>query len=298
MTHDGSGITDLVGAYMTEIGQYRLITAERERDLGQRMAAGRAPLFKDWAPDALAARQELINANLRLVVPIAKKYLDHGLGLLDLIQEGNIGLMRAADKFNHTLGHKFSTYATWWIRQAVLRAIADRGRPIRLPVHAEDALGRLRRAQQRLEDALGRSASAEEIIAASGERPEKGRQLLQMGADLASLDAPLTNHIDGSDPLAAFVAAPDDDPIEHAHQRELAAACAQALASLGEREQFILTLRYGLGPDRERHTLEDVGARLGITRERARQIEAEAMRQLRMQPRLTEHLRGLLAECY
>lgn len=295
--HPYPTLTDSVGQYIHEVLAIPMIDYATEQSLGARMLAGRADALRDWTDDATAARDALIGANLRLVIKIAGKHIGHGLALLDLIQEGNIGLMRAVNKFDHRRGFKFSTYATWWIRQAISRAVAEQGRMIRLPVHAEDTLGRISRQQQQLECALGREASVEEIIAASGVAPDKARHLLRMGSAVDSLEAPYSSLADRPEPLGAFLASETPDPADAAHARELHADVETALGLLDERARGIVRMRYGLTPDRERHTLEEVGAVFSITRERARQIEAEALRTLRSHPDIATRLAAHLAEC-
>ncbi len=292
---DSEPIEDSVQTYLREIGQVSLLTAADEVTLAQEILKGieaRAALQQLEHPTwrerlaferAIAqgddARRKLIQSNLRLVVSIAKKYHGGPLSFMDLVQEGNIGLMRAVEKFDYTRGNRFSTYATWWIRQAVTRAIAEQGRLIRLPVHLSDAIGQLRRMSHQLEQALERTPTADEIAEALGVSARKVERLLQASAQPISLEQPLGDEGEGhlSDHLA------DDEmsaPVEIAAQRMLRQDLTRALMELPERERAILQLRYGL-TDGRRRTLEEVGVTFGITRERTRQIEAEALRHLR-----------------
>ena len=292
---DVEPMEDSVQTYLREIGQVSLLTAADEVTLAQEIIKGieaRKALQQlehtTWRERIAIeraimqgdeARRKLIQSNLRLVVSIAKKYHGGPLSFMDLVQEGNIGLMRAVEKFDYTRGNRFSTYATWWIRQAVTRAIAEQGRLIRLPVHLSDAIGQLRRVTHQLEQALERAPTAEEIAEALGVGVRKVERLLQASAQPISLEQPLGDEGEGhlSDHLA------DDEasaPVEIAAQRMLQQDLISALMELPERERAILQLRYGL-TDGRRRTLEEVGVTFGITRERTRQIEAEALRHLR-----------------
>lgn len=298
---------DSVQIYLREIGQVSLLNAADEMAFAQ--AISRSNLAQqrlqttDWQTvgerlglerDVIGgeeARRQLIQANLRLVVSIAKKYLGSPLSFMDLVQEGNIGLMRAVEKFDYTKGNRFSTYATWWIRQAITRAIAEQSRLIRLPVHLSEAIGQLRRVARQLEQSLEREPSVEEIATALDIHPRKVQRLLQAAAQPVSLEQPLGSDSDGSvgELLADETTA---TPGEVAARRMMEADLLQALATLSERERSILRLRYGL-EDGRRHTLEEVGVAFGITRERTRQIEADALRRLRS-PHVGAQLRAYL----
>jgi RNA polymerase primary sigma factor len=282
----------MTGLYLREIGRVPLLTAEQEVVLGQRIEAGREArerLKNGHLPeeraaleravmDGLAARNHLVCANSRLVVSVAKKYAGRGVPFLDLIQEGNIGLMRAAKKFDYHLGLKFSTYATWWIRQAVTRAIADQGRTIRVPVHMSERIGRLLRATNQLSQRLGREPSIEELAEALSTPKHKVMQIIDAMRVPMSLDMPVGDEEENE--LGDFVkddgVAADDEVIQ-ATLRDLMMAL---VADLPPREARILRLRYGL-LNGEVHTLEQVGSKLGLTRERIRQLEARALRRLR-----------------
>ncbi len=302
-------VLDAVQHYLQEIGRVALLKASEEVELAERMErcnAARARLqsneellpHQHQALEAevvrgVEARHHLIQANLRLVVSIAKKYLGRGLTLLDLIQEGNIGLMRAVEKFDYRKGNRFSTYATWWIRQAVTRAIAEHGRTIRLPVHMSESVVQVRRATERLAQMLERQPEAEEIALVLGQSPERIQRVMDAARRPVSLEAPVGD--DGEHALRDFL--PDEDlptPTDYAARHMLRYDLARALEHLSERERRILTLRYGL-LDGERRTLDEVGKAMGMTRERARQIEAEALRRLR-QPGVGQHLHDYLLE--
>ncbi len=300
-------VLDAVQHYLQEIGRVSLLTASEEVELAERMERGdaartrlkasedmsaqlRAALEADvWS--GVDARRHLIQANLRLVVSIAKKYVGRGLSLLDLIQEGNIGLMRAVEKFDYHKGNRFSTYATWWIRQAVTRAIAEQGRTIRLPVHMSESVGQVKRAAEKLSQSLERQPTAEEIAIALGQPIDRIQRILEAARRPVSLETPVGD--EGEHTLGDFL--PDEElpnPTEFASQQMLRSDLATALDHLNERERRIIDLRYGL-VDGQRRTLEEVGKVLGMTRERARQIEAEALRRLR-QPDVGQHLRDYL----
>jgi RNA polymerase primary sigma factor len=300
-------VLDAVQHYLQEIGRVSLLTASEEIELAERMERGDAALSRLEDAEEMntrlrhaletdvyrgeEARRHLIQANLRLVVSIAKKYVGRGLSLLDLIQEGNIGLMRAVEKFDYHKGNRFSTYATWWIRQAVTRAIAEQGRTIRLPVHMSESVGQVKRAAEKLSQSLERQPTAEEIAIALGQPIDRIQRILEAARRPVSLETPVGD--EGEHTLGDFL--PDEElpnPTEFAAQQMLRHDLATALDSLSERERRIIDLRYGL-IDGQRRTLEEVGKVLGMTRERARQIEAEALRRLR-QPDVGQHLRDYL----
>jgi RNA polymerase primary sigma factor len=299
-------IIDAVQHYLQEIGRVSLLTAAEEVELAERMERGDAAskrLQSGETPSHLIsaldediesgneARRHLIQANLRLVVSIAKKYIGRGLTLLDLIQEGNIGLMRAVEKFDYRKGNRFSTYATWWIRQAVTRAIAEQGRTIRLPVHMSESVGQVRRTAERLSQSLERQPTPEEIAVVLGLTIERVRRVMDAARRPISLETPVGD--DNEHTLGDFLQDSElAGPTEFASQQMLRNDLAQALNHLSERERRIIDLRYGL-LDGQRRTLEEVGKALGMTRERARQIEAEALRRLR-QPDIGLHLRDYL----
>ncbi|MBO9337253.1 MAG: sigma-70 family RNA polymerase sigma factor [Chloroflexus sp.] len=298
---------DAVQHYLQEIGRVALLTAAEEVALAEQIERGneaeaRLNSTVDLTPQeryellqavqrGQEARRHLIQANLRLVVSIAKKYVGRGLALLDLIQEGNIGLMRAVEKFDYHKGNRFSTYATWWIRQAVTRALAEQGRTIRLPVHMSESVGQVKRIAERLAQSLERQPTAEEIAMALGQPVERIQRILEAARRPVSLETPVGD--DGEHTLGDFLT--DEErptPGEIAAQKLLRRDLWAALDQLNDRERRIIDLRYGL-LDGRRRTLEEVGRALGMTRERARQIEAEALRRLRS-PEVGQHLRDYL----
>ena len=260
-------ITDPVRMYLKEIGRVALLTAEEETDLAKRVERGEQK-----------ARDRLINSNLRLVVSIAKKYVGRGLTLLDLIEEGNIGLMRAVEKFDWRKGYKFSTYATWWIRQAITRAIADQARTIRIPVHMVETINRFIRVSRMLMQELGREPTPEEIATQMEIEPEKVREIIKVSQQPTSLEAPVGEEKDST--LGDFI--PDEEirPEDQASVELLKSHLSEVLDTLNDREKKVLKLRFGLDDGRQR-TLEEVGREFGVTRERIRQIEAKALRKLR-----------------
>ena len=299
-------IDDTIGLYIKEAGKVPLLTAEEEVMLAKRMEAGRIAQERltqggldpeEWAElreivlDGLAAREHLIRANSRLVISVAKKYIGRGVPFLDLIQEGNIGLIRAANKFNYRLGHKFSTYATWWIRQAVTRAIADQSRTIRVPVHMGDQINKLLRTAHRLTQELGRDPTSEELANALEIPTRKADEMLRVARRPLSLEMPTDD--EGESELGDFIEDEDslapDEEVTSSMLREL---LQHILQDLPPREVRILQLRYGL-VDGETYTLEEVGKKLGVTRERVRQIEAQALSRLR-HPTHSRKLRDFL----
>ncbi len=265
---DGINVDDPVRMYLKEIGRVALLETEEELELARKMAEGDE-----------AAKQRLIEANLRLVVSIAKRYVGKGMFFLDLIQEGNLGLIKAVDKFDYQKGYKFSTYATWWIRQAITRAIADQARTIRIPVHMVETIHKVSRVSRQLLQENGREPTAEEIAAALKMSPEKVREIMKVAQDPVSLETPIGEEEDSH--LGDFI--PDEDspaPAEAAAQAMLREQLIEVLRTLTPREEQVLTLRFGL-EDGSPRTLEEVGKVFNITRERIRQIEAKALRKLR-----------------
>jgi RNA polymerase primary sigma factor len=293
--HDGFGIIvadlessldDPVRMYLREIGRVPLLNAEEEVKLARRMERGKDEQFKpaisrDYRiiEDGEEAQRRLTEANLRLVVSVAKKYIGRGMSLLDLIQEGNIGLIRAVEKFDYTKGYKFSTYATWWIRQAITRAIADQARTIRIPVHMVETINRLIRISRRLLQDLGREPTSEEIAEQMEISPEKVREIIKVSQEPVSLETPIGEEDDSH--LGDFI---EDHtalaPADAASHQLLKEQVEDVLDSLTERERKVLQLRFGLDDGRSR-TLEEVGKEFHVTRERIRQIEAKALRKLR-----------------
>ncbi len=263
---------DSIQIYLREIGQYPLLTAAEERELAKRIEKGDAE-----------ARNILARSNLRLVVSIAKKYVGRSpdLTLLDLIQEGNLGLFRAVDKFDWKKGYKFSTYATWWIRQAITRALADQSRTIRIPVHMVETIAKYKQVSRRLSQALGRDPQPEEIAIEMGVEPEKVYQIEKINQDTLSLENPIGSDDDEKSTLGDFIA--DDripSPVQESSERILSEQVKEILSGLSPKERKILEMRHGL-MDGVYHTLEEVGREFGVTRERIRQIEAKALEKIR-----------------
>ena len=300
-------VSDPVRMYLQEIGRYPLLTPQQEVELAMQMETGLRAEEKLEAGGELGsaertildravrqadrARKRLVEANLRLVVSIAKKYVGRGLGLLDLIQEGNLGLIRAVEKFDYRKGFKFSTYATWWIRQAVTRALADQGRTIRVPVHMVETINKLAQSQRALMQDLGREPTIGEIASELELEPSKVTELRRIALDPVSLETPLGEEDDST--LADFVEDTDAEvPVEAASFRLLQDYLGLALEDLNERERQVLIMRFGLADGKVR-TLEEVGAYFKVTRERIRQIETKALAKLR-QPARARKLEGYL----
>jgi RNA polymerase primary sigma factor len=297
---DGSGpSTDGVRMYLKEIGRVALLTGDEEVTLAQRIesglaasvclaahASGETPLepvevarLSRLMRDGDAARAQLTQANLRLVVSIAKRYAGRGMQILDLIQEGNLGLMRAVEKFDHSKGFKFSTYATWWIRQAITRAIADQARTIRIPVHMVESINKVKRVQRQMAQELEREPTIDEIAFHTDLAPDRVREILRIAQDPLSLDSPVGDEQDSN--LGDFI---EDErvvaPADVVARRLLGEAVGEALHELTEREQEVVRMRFGLD-DGQPRTLEEVGRFFGVTRERVRQIESKTLAKLR-----------------
>ncbi|MFQ3568751.1 MAG: sigma-70 family RNA polymerase sigma factor [Aggregatilineales bacterium] len=296
--------SDTVGLYLREMARVPLLNLQEEIDLAMRLEMGREaarklsrqpghPRAGEWellVQDGLNAREHLIQANTRLVVSIAKRYMTRGVPFLDLIQEGNLGLMKAVDKYDYSRGFRFSTYATWWIRQAITRAIADQGRTIRVPVHMSDRIRQLYKTARKLEQDNGRKPTAEEIAAELGMEPRKVRWMLRVSWQPLSLERPVGDD-DGE--FGQFIendAIPS--PAQSAYDKLLREKIEALLDTLTPREARILRLRFGLLNGRS-YTLEEVGEKFGLTRERIRQIEGRALRRLR-HPRRSRQLRDYL----
>ncbi|MFD1549219.1 MULTISPECIES: RNA polymerase sigma factor RpoD [Levilactobacillus] len=279
-TTTGVKINDPVRMYLKEIGRVNLLTADQEVALALRIEKGEEE-----------AKQELAEANLRLVVSIAKRYVGRGMQFLDLIQEGNMGLMKAVEKFDYRKGFKFSTYATWWIRQAITRAIADQARTIRIPVHMVETINKLIRIQRQLLQDLGREPTPEEIGAEMDMPTEKVREILKIAQEPVSLETPIGEEDDSH--LGDFIEDQDaTSPADHAAYELLKEQLESVLDTLTDREENVLRLRFGLDDGRTR-TLEEVGKVFGVTRERIRQIEAKALRKLR-HPSRSKQLKDFL----
>ncbi|WP_424185188.1 sigma-70 family RNA polymerase sigma factor [Actinokineospora sp. G85] len=296
---------DLVRVYLNGIGRTALLTAAQEVELARRIEAGvfaqhvldtatgtspaRRAELRALVADGHTAKNHLLEANLRLVVSLAKRYTGRGMPLLDLIQEGNLGLIRAVEKFDYAKGFKFSTYATWWIRQAITRGMADQGRTIRLPVHLVEQVNKLARIKRDLHQSLGREATMEELAAEAGLTPAKVSDLLDHARDPVSLDMPVGSDEDA--PLGDFI---EDGEATDAESAVIAGLLQddmrRVLATLDDREQHVIRLRYGLD-DGQPRTLDQIGKRFGLSRERVRQIEREVMSKLRQGER-AEKLRA------
>ena len=310
---DGGAPDDLVRMYLNEIGQVPLLDARQEVRIAARIRRGSegeealAKLGAAWELDTLdpaerarldrvvrdgeRARDELTRANLRLVVSIAKRYVGRGMMLLDLVQEGNLGLMRAVEGFDHTKGFRFSTYASWWIRQAIIRAIADQARTIRIPVHVVEAMNRVKRIHHQMHQDLNREPTVEELAAEIDEPVDKIREILRIAQTPLSLDSPMGEEDEAN--LGDFI---EDQnaiaPIDAAARKLLAAAVVEVLHELSEREQEVVRLRFGLDDGRPR-TLLEVGRQFGVTRERIRKIEVKTLAKLR-HPHRSDRLRDYL----
>ncbi len=278
-------VDDPVRLYLKEIGRVPLLSPEREHELAERMMNTKDPV------EAKQAKNELVEANLRLVVSIAKRYVGRGMFFLDLIQEGNLGLMKAVDKFDYTKGYKFSTYATWWIRQAITRAIADQARTIRIPVHMVETIHKVSRCSRQLLQEYGREATPEEISVKMNMPADKVREIMKIAQDPVSLETPIGEEEDSH--LGDFIQDEDTPaPADAASQAILREVIERELSTLTRREALVIKLRFGLQDGRTR-TLEEVGNKFNITRERIRQIEAKALRKLR-HPSRARHLKGFL----
>jgi RNA polymerase primary sigma factor len=307
----GASTSDPVRMYLKEIGKVALLSALGERELAMRIEAGEhaseklaaaTDLVLDPAAvkrleatvtQGLRAKRDLIEANLRLVVSIAKRYVGRGMQLLDLIQEGNLGLMRAVEKFDYTKGFKFSTYATWWIRQAITRAIADQARTIRIPVHMVETMNKVTRVQRQMMQELGREPTPEELGDKLGMPAERIREIQRIGQEPVSLEVPVGDEDDSS--LGDFIE--DHEaiaPADAAARAMLTEAVGEALSQLNDREQQVVKMRFGL-EDGEMRTLEEVGREFGVTRERIRQIESKTLAKLR-HPTRSQRLRDYLEE--
>ncbi|HEV7759058.1 MAG TPA: RNA polymerase sigma factor RpoD [Acidimicrobiales bacterium] len=310
----GASTSDPVRMYLREIGRVPLLTAQGEVSLAIRIKAGaeasvelaeveaagtpeklsaaEGRRLQDLADDGDEAKSALIQANLRLVVSIAKRYVGRGMQLLDLVQEGNMGLMRAVEKFDHTKGFKFSTYATWWIRQAITRSIADQARTIRIPVHMVESINKVHRVQRQIVQELEREPTVEELAERVGLTPERVREIQRISLDPLSLDSPVGEEDDSF--LGDFIKDDDaDEPLDMATRQMLQDAVNEVLDELNEREREVVRMRFGLGDNTEARTLEEVGREFGVTRERIRQIESKTLAKLR-HPNHAQRLRDYL----
>jgi RNA polymerase primary sigma factor len=286
LEQEGLSIDDPVRMYLKEIGKVPLLNGDDERDLAEIMHDEEQP-----EEARQAAKDKLVVANLRLVVSIAKRYVGKGMFFLDLIQEGNLGLMKAVEKFDYSKGYKFSTYATWWIRQAINRAIADQARTIRIPVHMVETIHKVARYQRQMLQELGREATADEIGEKMGMTADKVREIMKIAQEPVSLETPIGEEEDSH--LGDFI--PDDEtpaPADAASATILREVIDRELRTLTPREEHVIKLRFGLYDGRCR-TLEEVGKEFDITRERIRQIEAKALRKLR-HPSRAKHLKGFI----
>jgi RNA polymerase primary sigma factor len=318
LTEEGPGVTeefievsqisvsDPVRLYLNEIGRYPLLTSQQEVELAMHMEAGRRAQARLEEPGLAeedrsflgheidmgdGAHKQLVQSNLRLVVAIARRYVGRGMALLDLIQEGNVGLMRAVERFDYRRGFKFSTYATWWIRQAISRAIADQGRTIRMPIHVLDAVNKLTRAQREMTQTMGRAPSLDELAVELDLDPSRVAELQRIALDTVSLETPVGEDEDGT--LGDLVEDLDSDrPADVATFSSLQDQLAMALEGLNEREREVLIMRFGLADGRMR-TLEEVGSHFKVTRERIRQLETKALAKLR-HPDKSHKLEGFL----
>ncbi len=320
LTEEGPGVTeefvevgavsvsDPVRLYLNEIGRYSLLTAQQEVELAMRMEAGR-PARERLKDEGLsvedmsmlrheiemgeAAHKQLVQSNLRLVVALARRYAGRGMALLDLIQEGNVGLMRAVERFDYRRGFKFSTYATWWIRQAISRAIADQGRTIRMPIHVLDSVNKLTRSQRELTQKMGRAPTLEEVAEDLDLEVSRVLELQRIAQDTVSLETPVGEDDDGT--LVYMVDDMDSErPPDVAAFSSLQDQLARALEGLNDREREVLIMRFGLADGRMR-TLEEVGAHFKVTRERIRQLETKALAKLR-HPDKSQRLEGFLTD--